>query len=105
MEPLGYFRCENFEAAIKRAMLSRETNKMPVESHFREVTKMAIAGVVRREVRDYKLTRYFFSVCLLSHLLMQFGNLLICSLGILEFDDILTYTVDHILWSTVYVRT
>ncbi len=58
MVPLGYSRWENFEAAIKRAMLSCETNKMPVESHFREVTKMVVAGVAQREVRDYKLTRY-----------------------------------------------
>lgn len=59
MRPLGYSRWENFETAVKRAMASCETSKTPVESHFREATKMVELGSgTSREVRDYKLTRY-----------------------------------------------
>ena len=59
MEHLGYARWENFHEAIKRAMISCETGKTPVDSHFREVTKMAVLGAgTQRPVRDYKLTRY-----------------------------------------------
>lgn len=58
MRPLGYARWENFEAAIKRAMVSCESAETPVESHFREVTKIVEAGVASKEVKDYKLTRY-----------------------------------------------
>ena len=58
MKPLGYVRWENFETAIKRAMLSCESAETPVEAHFREVAKMVHAGVASREIRDYKLTRY-----------------------------------------------
>ena len=39
-------------------MISCETGKTPVESHFREVTKMAALGAgTQRPVRVYKLTR------------------------------------------------
>lgn len=59
MRPLGYSRWENFETAVKRAMASCEASKTPVESHFRETTKMVELGSgSSREVRDYKLTRY-----------------------------------------------
>lgn len=58
MKPLGYARWENFETAVKRAMISCQTNETPVQSHFRGVTKMVKAGVAEKEVSDYKLTRY-----------------------------------------------
>lgn len=58
MKPLGYARWENFHEAIKRAMISCETAKMPVESYFREVTKIVNTGVASKPVIDYKLTRY-----------------------------------------------
>ena len=58
MEPMGYTRWENFAEVVKRAKVSCETNKTPVDSHFRDTTKMVIAGVAARAVKDYKLTRY-----------------------------------------------
>ena len=58
MEPMGYTRWENFAEVIKRAKVSCETNKTPVDSHFRDTTKMVSAGVAARAVKDYKLTRY-----------------------------------------------
>ena len=58
MEPMGYTRWENFAEVIKRAKVSCETNKTPVDSHFRDTTKMVTAGVAARAVKDYKLTRY-----------------------------------------------
>ena len=59
MPSLGYTKWQNFDIAIKRAMISAETNKTPGEQHFAEVSKsseMPHGGV--REVKDYKLTRY-----------------------------------------------
>ena len=58
MEPLGYARWENFDEAVKRAMVSCENNETPVDSHFREVTKMVRSGVASVPRKDYKLTRY-----------------------------------------------
>lgn len=58
MEPMGYTRWENFAEVVKRAKVSCETNKTPVDSHFRDTTKMVTAGVAARAVKDYKLTRY-----------------------------------------------
>lgn len=58
MEPMGYTRWENFAEVVKRAKVSCETNKTPVDSHFRDTTKMGTAGVAARAVKDYKLTRY-----------------------------------------------
>lgn len=58
MNPLGYSRWENFSEAIKRAMDSCETSETPVESHFREVTKIVRTGVSKRKIKDYQLTRY-----------------------------------------------
>lgn len=55
---MGYTRWENFAEVVKRAKVSCETNKTPVDSHFRDTTKMVIAGVAARAVKDYKLTRY-----------------------------------------------
>lgn len=58
MEPLGYTQWRNFETAVKRSMASCDTNKMPVASHFAEASKMVDAGIAKRAVKDYKLTRY-----------------------------------------------
>ena len=59
MKLLGYSRWENFEKAIGRAVESCETAQIEVADHFREVTKMIVAGkVAMRNVRDYMLTRY-----------------------------------------------
>lgn len=58
MEPMGYTRWENFAEVVKRAKVSCETNKTPVDSHFRDTTKMVTAGVAARAVKDHKLTRY-----------------------------------------------
>lgn len=58
MEPMGYTRWENFAEVVKRAKVSCESNKTPVDSHFRDTTKMVTAGVAARAVKDFKLTRY-----------------------------------------------
>lgn len=58
MQPLGYSRWENFNEAIKRAMVSCENNEVPVNSQFREVTKLVKSGVASVPRKDYKLTRY-----------------------------------------------
>lgn len=59
MQPLGYTKWQNFEIAIRRAMVSCEMNKTPVRNHFTEVSKMVLLGSgSSRRVRDYKLTRY-----------------------------------------------
>ena len=58
MRPLGYARWENFNEALKRAMASCETAEVPVAAHFREVAKMVDAGVAKRKIIDYRLTRY-----------------------------------------------
>ena len=59
MPLLGYERWENFEKAIKRSMDSCETAGITVSDHFREVTKMIMAGKgAQRVVKDYMLTRY-----------------------------------------------
>lgn len=42
MEPMGYTRWENFAEVVKRAKVSCETNKTPVDSHFRDTTKMEL---------------------------------------------------------------
>lgn len=59
MAPLGYARWENFHEAVRRAMVSCETSKTPVQNHFRETTKtIPMPKGAKREIRDYKLTRY-----------------------------------------------
>ena len=59
MTILGYERWENFDKAINRAMDSCRTSEIPVENHFREVTKMVPVGSgAVRPVKDYMLTRY-----------------------------------------------
>lgn len=56
---LGYIRWENFQVAIRRAIESCNQQKINVDDHFREVTKMiALAKGAHRDITDYMLTRY-----------------------------------------------
>lgn len=56
---LGYKTWENFETTIYRAMDSLKSTGVPIEDHFREVTKMVPLGSgARRAITDYMLTRY-----------------------------------------------
>lgn len=56
---LGYAKWQNFEVAVKKAMVSAEGTKIPGQHHFASVSKMIETGKgAQRTVRDYKLTRY-----------------------------------------------
>ncbi|MBO7624686.1 MAG: DNA damage-inducible protein D [Bacteroidales bacterium] len=56
---LGYARWENFAVAVGRAMQSCKSQKINIDDHFREVTKMiALAKGAQRSVPDFMLTRY-----------------------------------------------
>lgn len=56
---LGYTQWRNFEAAVKKAMISAESSKTAGEHHFAGVSKMVDLGSgSKRKVQDYKLTRY-----------------------------------------------
>ncbi|HLD97302.1 MAG TPA: hypothetical protein VI934_03075 [Candidatus Nanoarchaeia archaeon] len=41
---LGYERWENFQVVIEKAVASCKTSGVPVEDHFREVTKIVALG-------------------------------------------------------------
>lgn len=56
---LGYARWENFVVAINRAIDSCKTQRVSIDDHFREVTKMVSLGSgAQRPVQDFMLTRY-----------------------------------------------
>lgn len=51
MPVFGYSQWRRFEEAVKRAMVSAETNGTPVQNHFAEVGKMVSLGSgAKREV-------------------------------------------------------
>lgn len=55
----GYARWENFAVAINRAKESCKSQKISIEDHFRDVTKMVSLGSgSEREIEDVLLTRY-----------------------------------------------
>ena len=55
---LGYTRWENFENAINKAKEACKNSNIPIEDHFRDITKMVDAGATKRPIKDYMLTRY-----------------------------------------------
>jgi len=56
---LGYARWENFAEAVGRAMQSCKSQRISIDDHFREVTKMIdLAKGAQRPVQDFMLTRY-----------------------------------------------
>lgn len=59
MAQLGYAKQENFQAAIKRAIESCNTQRIDVNDHFRLINRTISLGKgATRDVDDYMLTRY-----------------------------------------------
>ncbi|MDE1975555.1 MAG: DNA damage-inducible protein D, partial [Patescibacteria group bacterium] len=58
-ERLGYSSWDTFKPTLERAKDSVKTQKIPVENHFQDVTKMVeIGSGASRETKDIRLTRY-----------------------------------------------
>lgn len=55
---LGYTRWENFENAINKAKNACQNSNSTIDDHFRDITKIVEAGVSKKPVHDYMLTRY-----------------------------------------------
>ena len=55
---LEYTKWENFQNVIKRAMIACENSGHSVEDDFPEVRKIVNAGISKKPVVDYELTRY-----------------------------------------------
>ncbi len=56
---LGYERWENFQVVIEKAVASCKTSGVPVQDHFRDVTKIVSLGSGgSRPINDHELSRY-----------------------------------------------
>ena len=55
---LDYNKWENFAKVIKRAMIACENSGHAVAYDFPEVRKIVEAGVTKKPILDYELTRY-----------------------------------------------
>lgn len=55
---LEYNKWENFNKAIKRAMIACENSGHQVSHDFPEVRKIVRAGAANKPIKDYELTRY-----------------------------------------------
>ena len=55
---LGYNKWENFHKVIKNAMKACEGSNNNILDHFPEVRKMVKTGDSKREITNYKLSRY-----------------------------------------------
>lgn len=55
---LDYNKWENFSKVIKRAMIACENSGHPIAFDFPEVRKIVEAGVTKKPILDYELSRY-----------------------------------------------
>ena len=55
---LQYSKWENFHKVIKQAMISCENSNNMIFNHFPEIRKIIDAGVSKKKVLDYNLSRY-----------------------------------------------